>query len=30
MGRKRLPIRLDVQGNCEIPCEVKVEMYRTA
>ena len=30
MGRKRLPIRLNVQGECEIPCEVKVEMYRIA
>jgi signal transduction histidine kinase len=27
-GRKRLPICLDVQGDCEIPCNVKVEMYR--
>jgi len=28
MGRKGLPIRLDVVGDCEIPCDVKVEMYR--
>jgi len=28
MGRKRLPISLDVVGDCEIPCDVKVEMYR--
>ncbi len=28
MGRKRLPIRLDIVGDCEIPCDVKVEMYR--
>jgi signal transduction histidine kinase len=28
MGRKRLPICLDVIGDCEIPCEVKVEIYR--
>ena len=30
MGRKRLPIHLDVQGDCEIPCDVKVEIYRIA
>lgn len=30
MGRKRLPICLDVVGDCEIPCDVKVEMYRIA
>jgi len=30
MGRKGLPIRLEVVGECEIPCEVKVEMYRIA
>ena len=29
-GRKRLPICLDVVGDCEIPCDVKVEMYRIA
>ena len=30
MGRKRLPICLDVVGDCEIPCDVKVELYRIA
>jgi len=30
MGRRRLPICLDVVGDCEIPCDVKVEMYRIA
>lgn len=30
MGRKCLPIRLDVTGDCEIPCDVKVEIYRIA
>lgn len=30
MGRKRLPIDLDVVGDCEIPCDVKVEIYRIA
>lgn len=29
-GRRRLPICLDVAGDCEIPCDVKVEMYRIA
>jgi signal transduction histidine kinase len=28
MGRRGLPICLDVQGDCEIPCDAKVEMYR--
>jgi signal transduction histidine kinase len=28
MGRSRLPICLDVVGDCEIPCDVKVEIYR--
>jgi signal transduction histidine kinase len=27
-GRKGLPICLDVAGDCEIPCSVKVEIYR--
>jgi len=30
MGRKRLPICLNISGDCEIPCDVKVEMYRIA
>ena len=30
MGRKGLPICLNVVGDCEIPCDVKVEMYRIA
>jgi signal transduction histidine kinase len=30
MGRKCLPICLDVIGDCEIPCDVKVEIYRIA
>jgi signal transduction histidine kinase len=30
MGRKRLPIYLNVAGDCEIPCDVKVEIYRIA
>jgi signal transduction histidine kinase len=28
MGRRGLPVCLDVQGDCEIPCDAKVEMYR--
>jgi signal transduction histidine kinase len=28
MGRQSLPICLHVEGDCEIPCDVKVEMYR--
>ena len=28
MGRERLPICLDIKGDCELPCDVKVEMYR--
>ena len=28
MGRQRLPICLDISGDCEIPCDVKVEIYR--
>jgi signal transduction histidine kinase len=27
-GRKGLPIHLHMDGDCEIPCDVKVEMYR--
>jgi signal transduction histidine kinase len=30
MGRQRLPICLDMVGECEIPCDVKVELYRIA
>ena len=30
MGRERLPICLDVDGDCEIPSNVKVEIYRIA
>ena len=30
IGRKRLPISLVVEGECEIPCDIKVEMYRIA
>lgn len=30
IGRKRLPIRLEVEGECEIPCDIKVEIYRIA
>jgi signal transduction histidine kinase len=30
MGRKRLPICLEVVGDCEIPGDVKVEIYRIA
>jgi signal transduction histidine kinase len=30
MGRKCLPINLVVEGDAEIPCDVKVEMYRIA
>ena len=28
MGRKGLPIDLAMEGDCEIPCDIKVEMYR--
>ncbi len=28
LGRKGLPIFLQMDGDCEIPCDVKVEMYR--
>ena len=28
MGRKGLPICLNISGDCEIPCDIKVEMYR--
>jgi signal transduction histidine kinase len=28
MGRRGLPICLDIHGECDIPCDVKVEMYR--
>jgi signal transduction histidine kinase len=30
MGRKLLPIHLHVDGDCELPGDVKVEMYRIA
>jgi len=30
MGRMGLPIALHMDGDCEIPCEVKVEIYRIA
>ena len=30
MGRERLPICLDMDGDCELPCDVKVEIYRIA
>jgi signal transduction histidine kinase len=30
MGRTHLPIYLHVEGDCEIPSDVKVEMYRIA
>lgn len=30
IGRERLPIHLTMTGMCEIPCEVKVEIYRIA
>ena len=30
IGRERLPIHLRMTGECEIPCEVKVEIYRIA
>lgn len=30
IGRKRLPICLEVEGECEIPCDIKVEIYRIA
>ncbi|MGE5378228.1 MAG: sensor histidine kinase [Bacteroidota bacterium] len=30
MGRKGLPIHLDIIGDWEIPCDVKVEIYRIA
>ncbi len=30
MGRERLPICLDVDGDCDLPCDVKVEIYRIA
>ena len=30
MGRKLLPIHLNIEGDCEIPCDVKVEIYRIA
>lgn len=28
MGRERLPIRLEMVGDCDLPCDVKVEIYR--
>ena len=30
MGRRCLPICLELSGDCEIPCDVKVEIYRIA
>jgi signal transduction histidine kinase len=27
-GRERLPIHLDLIGACEIPCDIKIEIYR--
>lgn len=30
IGRKRLPICLEVEGECEIPTDIKVEIYRIA
>ena len=30
MGRRSLPIRLDVVGDSEIPCDIKAELYRIA
>jgi signal transduction histidine kinase len=30
IGRERLPVHLDLAGECEIPCEVKLEIYRIA
>jgi signal transduction histidine kinase len=30
MGRERLPISLEMDGDCELPCDVKVEIYRIA
>jgi signal transduction histidine kinase len=30
MGRKGLPIHLVLSGDCEIPADIKVEMYRIA
>jgi signal transduction histidine kinase len=30
MGRQGLPISLEIEGECEIPCDVKVEIYRIA
>jgi signal transduction histidine kinase len=29
-GRERLPVHLDLAGECEIPCEVKLQIYRIA
>ena len=28
MGRKGIPICLHISGDCDMPCDVKVEMYR--
>jgi signal transduction histidine kinase len=28
IGRERIPIHLNLSGACEIPCDVKVEIYR--
>lgn len=30
MGRERLPISLNLEGDCDLPCDVKVEIYRIA
>jgi len=30
MGRERLLICLDLDGDCDLPCDVKVEIYRIA
>lgn len=29
-GRERLPVHPDLSGECEIPCDVKVQIYRIA
>jgi signal transduction histidine kinase len=30
MGRDCLPVTLQIAGECELPCSIKVEMYRIA
>jgi len=30
MGRERLPVCLDINGDCDLPCDAKVEIYRIA